>query len=75
MQCEPPSRRGSRQHELPDSSGYPNLRFAKLCHLTSANQVYFREEEAPGRLRGCLLQTRPLIFSGSSARIDAALPG
>ena len=31
----PPSRRGSRQHELPDSSGYRNRRFARHSHLVN----------------------------------------
>jgi hypothetical protein len=40
MQCEPPSRREARQHELPDSSGYRN-HFATLCPPTSANKSPF----------------------------------
>jgi hypothetical protein len=54
---------GSRQHELPDSSDYRNLRFARLCLPTSASRrnSTFREEEARPTAR-LSMQSRPLIF-------------
>jgi hypothetical protein len=66
MQCGPPSRRGSRQHELPDSSGYRSHRFGRLCHLTKANNKSTLEKGRLGRLPGCL-QTLGRSYSQSCA--------